>query len=80
MKYRGIPYERIQVKDYKGVEAIMYRCSDKKLLEHVEVTSFTKFTEKRMREAIDDYIENVDYYKELKKLNYKAALDFYGSK
>jgi len=79
-KYRGIPYERMQVKDYKGVEAIMYRCSDNKLLEHVEVTSFTKFTEKRMQEAIDDYIDNVDYYKELKKLNYKAALDFYGNK
>ena len=54
----------------------MYRCSDEALLEHVEVTSFTKFTEKRMREAIDDYIDNVDHYKKLKVLTYEATKEF----
>ena len=54
MKYRGYFYKQIEVKDYRDRKAIMYKCSDEALLEHVETSSFTKFTEKRMREAIDD--------------------------
>jgi hypothetical protein len=76
MKYRNYFYKQIEVSDYRGRKAIMYRCSDEALLEHVQVTSFTKFTEKQMREAIDDYIDNVDHYKKLKALTYEATKEF----
>ena len=76
MKYRNYFYKQIEVSDYRDRKAIMYRCSDEALLEHVQVTSFTKFTEKQMREAIDDYIDNVDYYKKLKVLTYEATKEF----
>ena len=76
MKYRNYFYKQIEVSDYRDRKAIMYRCSDEALLEHVQVTSFTKFTEKQMREAIDDYIDNVDHYKKLKVLMYEATKEF----
>jgi hypothetical protein len=76
MKYRNYFYKQIEVSDYRKRKAIMYRCSDEALLEHVQVTSFTKFTEKQMREAIDDYIDNVDHYKKLKVLTYEATKEF----
>jgi|TARA_B110000902_G_scaffold24063_1_gene26595 hypothetical protein len=76
MKYRNYFYKQIEVSDHRERKAIMYRCSDEALLEHVQVTSFTKFTEKQMREAIDDYIDNVDHYKKLKVLTYEATKEF----
>ena len=76
MKYRNYFYKQIEVSVYRDRKAIMYRCSDEALLEHVQVTSFTKFTEKQMREAIDDYIDNVDHYKKLKVLTYEATKEF----
>ena len=76
MKYRNYFYKQIEVSDYRDRKAIMYRCIDEALLEHVQVTSFTKFTEKQMREAIDDYIDNVDHYKKLKVLTYEATKEF----
>ena len=76
MKYRNYFYKQIEVSDYRDRKAIMYRCSDEALLKHVQVTSFTKFTEKQMREAIDDYIDNVDHYKKLKVLTYEATKEF----
>jgi len=76
MKYRNYFYKQIEVSDYRDRKAIMYRCSDEALLELVQVTSFTKFTEKQMREAIDDYIDNVDHYKKLKVLTYEATKEF----
>ena len=80
MKYRNYFYKQIEVSDYRDRKAIMYRCSDEALLEHVQVTSFTKFTEKQMREAIDDYIDNVDHYKKLKVLTYEATKEFLNKK
>jgi len=80
MKYKGYFYKQIEVTDYKGDKATMYKCSDEALLEHVETSSFTKFTEKRMKEAIDFYIKNVDYFKELKELRFKATNEFLQTK
>ena len=48
MEYKGYFYKEIQVKDYKGDQATMFKCSDVSLLEHTDITFFTKFTEKRM--------------------------------
>ena len=76
MEYRGYFYKEIEVKDYNGNRATMFKCSDVDLLEHTETSSFTKFTEERMKEAIDNYIDNVDYYKELKVLTYNATKEF----
>ena len=77
MEYRGYFYKEIQVKDYKGNQATMFKCSDEALLEHTDVSVFTKFTEKRMKEAINYYIDNVEYHKSLKPLTEKAVKDFY---
>ena len=76
MEYKGYFYKEIQVKDYKGDRATMYKCSDKALLEHTDTSSFTKFTEKIMKEAIDYYIGNVEYHKNLQKLTYNATKEF----
>ena len=76
MEYRGYFYKEIEVKDYNGNRAIMFKCSDVDLLEHTDTSSFTKFTEERMKQAIDNYIDNVDYYKELKVLTYNATKEF----
>ena len=51
----------------------MYQCNDVDLLKHTDVSVFTKFTEKRMQEAIDYYIDNVEYHKSLKPLTEKAV-------
>ena len=80
MEYRGYFYKEIEVKDYNGNSATMFKCSDEALLEHTDTSSFTKFTEKRMKEAIDNYIDNVDYYKELKELTFKATNEFLQTK
>ena len=77
MEYRGYFYKEIQVKDYRNNRSTMFECSDETLLEHVDTSSFTKFTEKRMKEAIDYYIGNVEYHKQLRVLNYDAVKDFY---
>ena len=53
MEYKGYFYKEIQVKDYKGNRATMYECSDKSLLKHTDTSSFSKFKEKRMKEAIE---------------------------
>ena len=80
MEYRGYFYKEIQVKDYRGNRATMFKCSDEALLEHVDTSCFTKFTEKRMKEAIDYYIGNVEYHKQLKVLNYEATKYFLQTK
>ena len=80
MEYKGYFYKEIQVKDYMGNRATMFKCSDEALLEHVDTSSFTKFTEKRMKEAIDYYIGNVEYHKQLKVLNYEATKYFLQTK
>ena len=77
MEYKGYFYKEIQVKDYMGNRATMFKCSDEALLEHVDTSCFTKFTEQRMKEAIDYYIGNVEYHKSLKTLTEKAVKDFY---
>ena len=76
MEYRGYFYKEIEVKDYNGNRATMFKCSDVDLLEHTDTSSFTKFIEERMKQAIDNYIDNVDYYKELKVLTYNATQEF----
>ena len=76
MEHKGYFYKEIQVKDYKGNQATMFKCSDVALLEHTDITFFTKFTEKRMKEAIEYYIGNVNYHKKLKALTYKATKYF----
>ena len=80
MEYKGYFYKEIQVKDYKGNRATMYECSDKSLLKHTDTSSFSKFTEKRMKEAIDYYIGNVEYHKNLQKLTYNATKEFLKTK
>ena len=80
MEYKGYFYKEIQVKDYKGNQATMYECSDKSLLKHTDTSSFSKFTEKRMKEAIDYYIGNVEYHKNLQKLTYNATKEFLKTK
>ena len=45
MEYRGYFYKEIEVKDYNGNRATMFKCSDVDLLEHTDTSSFTKFTE-----------------------------------
>jgi len=80
MEYKGYFYKEIQVTNYRGISAPMFKCSDVALLEHTDTTSFTKFTEKRMKEAIDYYIDNVAYHINLKKLTHKATKDFLQTK
>ncbi len=77
MEHRGYSYKEIRVTNWRDVTSTMYQCNDVDLLEHTDVSVFTKFTEKRMREAIDYYIDNVEYHKSLKPLTEKAVKDFY---
>jgi hypothetical protein len=77
MEHRGYSYKEIRVTNWRDVTSTMYQCNDADLLEHTDVSVFTKFTEKRMREAIDYYIDNVEYHKSLKPLTEKAVKDFY---
>ena len=77
MEYRGYFYKEIQVKDYMGNRATMFKCSDEALLEHVDTSCFTKFTEKRMKEAIDYYIGNVEYHKELQGIKLRSDEVFF---
>ena len=77
MEHRGYLYKEIRVTNWRDVTSTMYQCNDVDLLKHTDVSVFTKFTEKRMREAIDYYIDNVEYHKSLKPLTEKAVKDFY---
>ena len=77
MEHRGYSYKEIQVTNWQDVTSTMYQCNDVDLLKHTDVSVFTKFTEKRMQEAIDYYIDNVEYHKNLKTLTEKAVKDFY---
>jgi len=77
MEHRGYLYKEIRVTNWRDVTSTMYQCNDVDLLEHTDVSVFTKFTEKRMQEAIDYYIDNVEYHKSLKPLTEKAVKDFY---
>ena len=77
MEHRGYSYKEIQVTNWRDVTSTMYQCNDVDLLEHTDVSVFTKFTEKRMKEAIDYYIDNVEYHKSLKPLTEKTVKDFY---
>jgi len=77
MEHRGYSYKEIQVTNWRNVTSTMYQCNDVDLLKHTDVSVFTKFTEKRMKEAIDYYIDNVEYHKNLKTLTEKAVKDFY---
>jgi hypothetical protein len=77
MEHRGYSYKEIRVTNWRDVTSTMYQCNDVDLLEHTDVSVFTKFTEKRMKEAIDYYIDNVEYHKSLKPLTEKAVKDFY---
>jgi hypothetical protein len=77
MEHRGYSYKEIRVTNWRDVTSTMYQCNDADLLEHTDVSVFTKFTEKRMKEAIDYYIDNVEYHKSLKPLTEKAVKDFY---
>ena len=77
MEHRGYSYKEIQVTNWRDVTSTMYQCNDVDLLKHTDVSVFTKFTEKRMQEAIDYYIYNVEYHKNLKTLTEKAVKDFY---
>ena len=77
MDHRGYLYKEIRVTNWRDVTSTMYQCNDVDLLKHTDVSVFTKFTEKRMREAIDYYIDNVEYHKSLKPLTEKAVKDFY---
>lgn len=77
MEHRGYSYKKIQVTNWRDVTSTMYQCNDVDLLKHTDVSVFTKFTEKRMQEAIDYYIGNVEYHKNLKTLTEKAVKDFY---
>ena len=77
MQHRGCSYKEIRVTNWRDVTSTMYQCNDVDLLEHTDVSVFTKFTEKRMKEAIDYYIDNVEYHKSLKPLTEKAVKDFY---
>ena len=77
MEHRGYSYKEIKVTNWRDVTSTMYQCNDVDLLEHTDVSVFTKFTEKRMKEAIDYYIDNVEYHKSLKPLTEKAVKDFY---
>jgi len=77
MEHRGYSYKEIQVTNWRDVTSTMYQCNDVDLLKHTDVSVFTKFTEKRMQEAIDYYIDNVEYHKNLKTLTKKAVKDFY---
>ena len=77
MEHRGYSYKEIQVTNWRDVTSTMYQCNDVDLLKHTDVSVFTKFTEKRMQEAIDYYIDNVEYHKNLKTLTEEAVKDFY---
>jgi hypothetical protein len=77
MEHRGYSYKEIRVTNWRDVTSTMYQCNDVDLLKHTDVSVFTKFTEKRMKEAIDYYIDNVEYHKSLKPLTEKAVKDFY---
>ena len=76
MEHRGYSYKEIQVTNWRDVTSTMYQCNDVDLLKHTDISVFTKFTEKRMQEAIDYYIDNVEYHKNLKTLTEKAVKDF----
>ena len=77
MQHRGCSYKEIRVTNWRDVTSTMYQCNDVDLLKHTDISVFTKFTEKRMKEAIDYYIDNVEYHKNLKTLTEKAVKDFY---
>jgi hypothetical protein len=80
MEYRGCFYKEIQVTNYRNESATMFKCSDVALLEYTDITFFTKFSEKRMKESIDEYLDNTAYYMNLKKLTYKATKEFLQTK
>ena len=78
--YRDTPYEYQEWTTYNGKQATGFHCNDKTLLQHVNVVSFGARTEAEMHEYIDDYLDNVEYYKKLQRLHDAGCAAYYAEK
>jgi hypothetical protein len=77
LNYRGVEYTYSEWTTYNGKPASGYTCEDKKLLEGVNLASFSTTTKKDMLERIDDRIDNKDFYLEMQKISDAACAEFY---
>ncbi len=79
MLYKGIKYEYEEWKTFDGKQAGAFYCRDKKLLKEYQAVQFGAKTLDEMHEKIDYYLDNVEQEKSRRKLNMKAAKEFYAS-
>ena len=77
LNHRGVEYYYSEWKMYNGCNASGYTCKDKKLLEGVDLASFSTRTKEDMLERIDDRIDNKEHYLEMQRLNDAACAAFY---
>jgi hypothetical protein len=80
LRYRNTEYYYKEWTTWNGKLACGYTCQDKDLLQHTNVVSFGARSDAEMKLKIDNYLDNVDHYKELQRLHDEGCAAYYAEK
>jgi hypothetical protein len=82
LRYRNVAYSYHEWTTWNGKEATGFTIKDEELFKHTNprVISTGAKTIEEAQSIIDDYLDNVDKYKELAELHSKGCQAYYDSK